>query len=86
MGTESVRLPGSEPEPLGLGRGTMTVSEPGRPVGCAEVCAGGVYILEGPDAPVGNEVGMESVPVIDREGSGEIRLTEKSIDCEGPVG
>ena len=43
-------------------------------------------MLEGLDASGGSEVGTESVPVVGSEGLGEIKLTEKSIDCEGPVG
>ena len=34
---ESVRLPGSDAEPLGLGWGTTTDSEPEGPVGRVEV-------------------------------------------------
>lgn len=63
----------------------MTVPEPAEPVTSAEVRTGRVSMLEDPDAPGADEVGTESVPVTGREGSGEIRLTEMSIDREEPV-
>lgn len=64
----------------------MIVSEPAGPVGSAEVSMGVVLMPEDPDAPGVDDVGTESVPVTGTEGLGEIRVTEMSIEREGPVG